>query len=82
MVLGGPYGGEKKSFLCRSSILCKPLALGFETIRRAEKIKPMFSVSEDFPKFLIGQTQECEYRVCVLREARYWWACFCRSLPR
>lgn len=81
MVLEWIFGGETKSFLCRSSILCKYHALGSQTIRQAEKIKPLFSVSEDFPK-LIRQLQEWEYRVCVLREARYWWACFCLSLPR
>jgi hypothetical protein len=34
------------------------------------KVKPIFSVSEYFPKLLIRPMHECESRVCVLREAR------------
>src|ERR1700730_402480 len=49
--------------VCRPPIFCR-CGLMSQTIRHAGKVKPIFSVSEYFPKFLIRQMHECESRVC------------------
>src|ERR1700677_4121043 len=82
MVLGGSSVGRKRAFYAALRSFASTMCSGLKPSGTRKRSSQMFSVSEYFPKFLIRQMQECEYRVCVLREARYWWGCFCRSLPR